>query len=63
MGLDVMYSKIQTANFGAGTVTGFGTNGFPEPRALGGRWFGFRDRPGQLVVPVPRPSRLLSLIA
>ena len=61
MGLDVMYSKLNSATAFNGTAVGTGTLLVPlaisQPRSDTG------DRPGQLVVPVPRPSRLLSLIA
>ena len=65
MGLDVMYSKLQSANFGAGTVTGSGTPALiVNNRApLVGGGTAIAEDHGQLVVPVPRPSRLLSLIA
>ena len=36
MGVDVLYSKIQTANLGAGTVTGFGTTVFANRAPLVG---------------------------
>ena len=36
MGLDVMYSKLNTANIGRGTITGFGTTIFPARAPLVG---------------------------
>ena len=61
MGLDVMYSKLQSATAFNGLAVGSGDTPRPprniaEPRSVTG------DRSGQLVVPVPRAPRLLSLI-
>ena len=62
MGLDVMYSKLDSATAFNGLAVGSGTVPValaPSPNL--GSVAG--DRSGQLVVPVPRAPRLLSLIA
>jgi hypothetical protein len=43
MGLDVMYSKIQSGNFGAGTITGQGPTVFPARALLVGGGTAFAD--------------------
>ena len=58
MGVDVLYSKIQTATLGNFAFAGMGT----LPAAFGRPVPLFRGRPGQRDGPLPRPSRLLSLI-
>ena len=53
MGVDVMYSKLHSASMPGNIV--------PTDAAIWWRDSGFRRR--QLAVPLPRASRLLSLIA
>ena len=57
MGLDVMYSKLESAPHASLTAV------LSRLRRTTWRQLRSEDRSGQLVVPVPRPSRLLSLIA
>ena len=57
MGLDVAYTKISSAKY-VGLALSFGT-AFPAGTNTGSQIY---RRPGQLAVPLPRPSRLLSLI-
>ena len=55
MGLDVMYSKLESATTNVSPTLGAQTF-VPES------WDSPEDGSGQLVGPLPRPSRLLSLI-
>ena len=66
MGLDVMYSKMQSANLGARTGQLFGTlHDFQQPRALGRRWYGCRGqtrttgRSGSASIATSIPDRVI----
>ncbi len=56
MGVDVLYPKMNSGSTPNGLL---GTNLIHAGGAVAPV---FVEQPGQLVVPVPRPSRLLSLI-
>ena len=57
MGVDVLYQKMNSGS------TPTGTPGLSiKSKRRGAVAPIFVEQPGQLVVPVPRPSRLLSLI-
>ena len=55
MGLDVAYTKISSAKSSDGLFFGPSPGGYQHGAEI-------HRRPGQLAVPVPRPSRLLSVI-
>ena len=63
MGVDVLYTKIESANFGASTVLGGGATVFANTaRASGTAGALPQSDVDNFSVPLPRPSRLLSVI-